>query len=104
MNGTMQKKEPTYYRAARYLMRCFQRSERKPSEEEMDALWLKICAEVDACQLRALFGFNALLHYETLDRQGNVLEENLQCETLQERFEELLLREKDARLHPAYAK
>ena len=47
MNGTMQKKEPTYYRAARYLMRCFQRSERKPSEEEMDALWLKICAEAD---------------------------------------------------------
>lgn len=61
-------------------------------------------SEADACQLRALFGFNALLHYETLDRQGNVLEENLQCETLQERFEELLLREKDARLHPAYAK
>ena len=43
----MQKKEPTYYRAGRYLMQCFQRNERKPSEEEMDALWLKICEQAD---------------------------------------------------------
>ena len=58
-------------------------------------------SEADANQLHALFGFNALPHYETLDRQGNVLEESLRYETLQVRFEELLLREKDARLHPA---
>ena len=59
-------------------------------------------SEADANQLHALFGFNALPPYETLDRQGNVLEESLRYETLQVRFEELLLREKDARIHPAH--
>lgn len=43
----MQKQKHTYYKAIRYLINHFQRNEYKPSQQEMEMLWQKICMNVD---------------------------------------------------------
>lgn len=43
----MQKQKHTYYKAIRYLINRFQRNEYKPSQQEMEMLWQKICTEAD---------------------------------------------------------
>ena len=43
----MQEKKHSYYKAIRYLIGRYQHNEFKPSQEEMDVLWHKICEEAD---------------------------------------------------------
>lgn len=43
----MQKQRHTYYKAIRYLISHFQRNEYKPSQQEMEMLWQKICMKAD---------------------------------------------------------